>query len=192
MSVYDVKATGAPLFNGNGWANTSLIQSEPFQNWYMLAEKKWSSLIAIFVPRLNEVEEGGYCISHRPSFRPYGLNNMWLFKIRDPAHIIYHFGPPSLQTRRGTPGATRTHFFLIDLYWSAYTLNSVTGSGLLKYQKSSQPCTIHENSAWNNFSFYLPIYRLKHMTCSQVNVKKGAEHAPYMASTNATTEIWFY
>ena len=34
MSVYDeatpyAEAIGAPLFNGDGWANTSLIQSEP-------------------------------------------------------------------------------------------------------------------------------------------------------------------
>ena len=26
------EAIGAPLFNGNGWANTSLIQSEPFKH----------------------------------------------------------------------------------------------------------------------------------------------------------------
>ncbi len=29
-----------------------------------------------FVPRRNEVAEGGYCISLRLSFRPYGLNNV--------------------------------------------------------------------------------------------------------------------
>ena len=30
--------------------------------------------------------------------------------------------------------------------------------------------------------------KLKHMTSSQVNVKKGAEQAPYMTSISATTE----
>ncbi len=28
----------APLFNGNGWANTSLIQSEPFYSFSLLEE----------------------------------------------------------------------------------------------------------------------------------------------------------
>ncbi len=27
------EAIGAPLFNGNGWANISLIQSEPLHQW---------------------------------------------------------------------------------------------------------------------------------------------------------------
>ncbi len=50
MSVYDedtctlssemkfAEAIGVPLFNGNGWANTSLIQSEPFRVHYEGAE----------------------------------------------------------------------------------------------------------------------------------------------------------
>ncbi len=29
------EAIGAPLFNGNGWANTSLIQSEPLVDFYL-------------------------------------------------------------------------------------------------------------------------------------------------------------
>ncbi len=42
----------------------------------------WSVVLlffAFFAPRLNEVEEGGYCIRLRPSFRPYGLNNFKSF-----------------------------------------------------------------------------------------------------------------
>ncbi len=38
-----------------------------------------------------------------------------------------------------------------------------------------------EHSAWKNF-------KNNYMTSSQVNVEKGAEQAPYMASTSATTE----
>ena len=53
------------------------------------------------------LEEGGYCITHRPSFRPYSLK--WTLGI---VYTI-HFGPPSQQTRRGTPRATHMHFLII-------------------------------------------------------------------------------
>ena len=33
----------------------------------------------IFVPRCNEVAEGGYCIALRPSVRPSDLNNLKSF-----------------------------------------------------------------------------------------------------------------
>ncbi len=42
---------------------------------------------------------------------------------------------------------------IIQLVNPVYTLNSVTGSDHVKYQESSQPCTIPEHSAWNNFPF---------------------------------------
>ncbi len=46
-------------------------------------------------------------------------------------------------------------FSMIFKSLGPFTLNSITGSGHVKYQKSSQPCTIPEHSALNNFSFYL-------------------------------------
>ncbi len=57
---------------------------------------------------------------------------------------------------------------------------SITGTS---NSHGSQPCTIPDDSAWKKFSF-----SLRHMTLSQVNVKKGAEQAPYMASSSAITE----
>ena len=60
-----------------------------------------------------------------------------------------------------------------------YTLNSVTESGHVKYKKSTYPCAIPE---------------VKHMTSSRLNLKKGTELAPHLASTRNTIESvhWWY
>ena len=72
----------------------------------------------IFVPRLNEVEEGGYCIAHHPSFRPYDSNNFKTLGLNltwvTPLGQDYCIGRPKnrRKTRRGTLSFTRMHFYI--------------------------------------------------------------------------------
>ena len=53
------------------------------------------------------------------------------------------------------PTRSVLNFSMIFKSLGPFTLNSISGSGHEKYQKSSQPCTMSEHSAWNNFSFCL-------------------------------------
>ena len=55
-----------------------------------------------------------------------------------------------------------------------YTLNSVTGSGHVKFKRNSLACKMLENLAFNaGDSAYMRVHLLKSMTSSQLKVKKG-------------------
>ncbi len=75
---------------------------------------------------------------------------------------------------------------------SFYTLNSVAGSGHVKYQENPLACKLHGNSAWKIISFYLLHSQLyKPVPKGRKNISKiswGLFYVFYMATPSHTTE----
>ncbi len=76
-----------------------------------------------------------------------------------------------------------------------HTLNSVTGSGHVKYQENPLACKLHGNSAWKIYlllslicHLYMAFRLLQNQASGHIKGKKGTDHVIYMATPSHTNE----